>query len=289
MAMCALPACDRSLQGDAREAIQPAGASLDAGRGDEAPLRRQALHAPAVMVEGRGAFADGLLERVRADLASGWHGAYVVPEGCAEQDCLHWWAASADGTQRIEQLPEVQVAVVVPEAGELHVDPGIVLAHARQVGERLFPGAVELEARYYSYAGRTSNRNVTLVLNAMRDGSPVHVEIPVGMWMAWPEAPVEGEDRRIASLHASVRSMPLAAFEDGRMPEWSGVRHLWLEREGWDAQLDECVGKAMMIRYMAYIGADEDADKAQDACHAEWETRKLLRAQPMIGAGPQWP
>lgn len=287
--MCALPACDKALQGDAREAIQPADVSLDAGRGDEAPLRRQALHAPAVMIEGQGTFADGLVERARADLAAGWHGAYVVPEGCAEEDCLRWWAASADGTQRIERLPVMQVPVVVPEAGELHVDPGIVLAHARQVGERMFPGAVELEARYYHYAGRTSNRDITLVLHAMRDDSSLHVEVSLWMRMASPEVAADGEDRRIASLYTSLRTMPLAAFDDGRMNDLAGGRHLWLEREGWDAQLDECVGKAMMIRYMAYIGADEDADKAQEACHAEWETRKILRAQPMIGAGPQWP
>ncbi len=258
-------------------------------QGDVMPLRRSALHAPNMVVEGQGAFSDGLLERIRADLHAGWHGVYVVPEGCAEDDCLRWWAVSVDGLQRIEQLPAMQVSVVVPESGEQDVDPGIVLAHARQVGERHFPGATEIDVRYYSYEERTSNKDVTLTLHSPGDGKPVHAEVQAWMSVAPREAHATGEDRRTATVRTYVRSLPLDTLDEARLHEWATDRRVWLRVEGWDAQLDECIGWAMMINLMQYIGADEDAREAEAACRREWEIRKAWRAQSMTEIGaPMW-
>lgn len=244
---------------------------------------RTASHAPKVMVEGRGAYADALVERVRAELPEGWRGVFKVPGGCNDDACLHWWMTSADDLQRVEALPAAQVPVLVPEAGELHVDPGIVREHAETIRKRLFPEGRVTGSEYYRYEDRVSNGNITLTIAYVRGDVPMRAEINVWMRLSDPPASRADGDRRTGTLHANVRSAPVDAFDEERL--FDVAYKVRLEREGWDAELDECLGRAYMIATMMYVGSDEDSRDAQNGCYRAWEIRRLWRAQAAGATG----
>lgn len=276
------PACHRATPAEA-EGPQRKGTALPA----PAPMR-STLYAPAVMVQGQGRHADSLLDRVRADLPAGWQGRFVVEDGCADDDCLHWWMASADGTQLVGELPKATIEVVVPEAGTYHMDPAIVKRYAESLRKRLYPTSRVVDATYYAFESRTSTDDITLVLDDVRDGRPYRVEIHTWMRVSDAEQSSVEEDRRTATLRTTLYSAPADAFDHEYLRrEVAFVVHL--EREGWDFELGACLKKAWWIHYAQYIGADEDARKAEDACHREWEVRKRLRDLVVTEIGaPFW-
>ncbi|MDH5835707.1 hypothetical protein [Luteimonas kalidii] len=237
------------------------------------------------MVEGRGAYADALAQRIRAVLPDGWRGAFVVEAGCEDDDCLRWWMSSADGRQRVEQWPAIEVPVLVPEAGERHVDPRIVPTHVETMRARLFPDSKVLGSKYDRYEDRVSNEDVTLAAGYLRDGVPMRAEIHVWLHLSDPGPQAMGENMRTGILRTRVRSAPAGVFDGQRLRD--DVEYaIRLEREGWDAQLDACVASARMIAHMAYVGSDEDSHAAVQACEREWEARRLVRSgTARVGGG----
>lgn len=219
-------------------------------------LPRRVRGLPWIAVVGRGAFADGLADgRAYARLPEGWRAEVSVPSGCRSEDCLHWSAWSAAGTQRIERLP--RLAPSGAGAAVRTVAKGGWERASRRIDEirtRMFPGAGEAKTRMLRDArlvpsacgpGRGSEDSFA-IQEFMHDiggrQREVHLMIEVAGDPDQDEAATDactpGDNARGSDSAGVVEGMPQSRNVLVDMREIA--RSFTLLPEGWDASRAQC-------------------------------------------------
>ncbi|TWT17554.1 hypothetical protein FQY83_16655 [Luteimonas marina] len=253
-------------------------AAADTPHTPQPPLERDSADG-RIMVHGRGAYADLVLQRVRGVPPPDWKGEIRVAANCMRSSCLHWIFVSADGRSRRERLPTERIAATddIPR-----IRSGGMEAVTRRHAEALVRSRyADQEALVLEQAAKRSPydaQNMDIVHfrfaqgeDAMRGRMYIGMEYVEtgGPWLGMD--PAEAAPSAWFDADVAVTTAPAAVYDEVEHALLMHPIHLAPLPE--DGELHACLAQANHKRMQQYIGADRDADIAARRCRREHEAR----------------